>query len=470
MVNPLRIQTETTPDSLKQMSDAEMDWCARLILDEFASSESGTGCLSINPSPNTGLTHIGTIHDYYVNQSPLPSFAGQYASSNFNPGYQTFFSGFGGSFFANTSENYQGQYGTDPLRSYAPTAGYTGNTYILAYRDANTNYAGTAYGNFAAGYLIDPSVASGPTAAPTYLTEVEYQFFQDLRAADETGLVRPLEWISGQGIKSQVDASLNAAIVQAAMDRLVNDGVGRYQLAVSAPAVSGTWIAVDTITDTITDESNITYTLWRKTAEADSATEFRPIKYRTIGNQFSLIEMTDAEIELLTQRLRNQIVDTGVGQYRVQENAPSTGTWVTAGDVIRDQLSPTYVGTFSTTYGATYAGTGYQLQYQTFYSGFGGTLYAHRYTGETSYTSPNYTTDYATGYQTFYSGFGGTVFNAFFTSPNYTTDYTPTYAAEFYQAFYASAQYAGTFYQQGFVGTGADNTDTTNFNLWFRTA
>ena len=464
MANPLRIQN-TSPVSLKTMSDADMDWLVGQILSTFAGSNTGVGTLSINPSPNTGLTFIGSIYDYSVAFDPLPSFAGSYAGSNFSPSYQTFFSGFGGSFFTN-SETFAPQFGTDPLRSYAPTAGFTAETYVQAYRGNNTNYAGTAYGVFAAGYIIDPSNATTPTAAPTYYTEVEYEFFQDLQSADETSLIRPVEWVTSQGIKIQVDDSLNDSIMEACLSNLVSGGVGMYALSVSAPATPGTWSARDTITDTKTGETDIVYTLWRKTvesaAELSDDTEYRPLRSRTIGNQFSLIEFSDSDIETLVSRFRNRIVATGIGTYAVQENAPGGGgTWTSSGDTIQDQVSPTYVGTFSTTYATSYEAT-FRLEYAG---------YAHQYISPLSYTSPNYTSFFQTGYQRFFSGFGGAFFTGNYESPAYTSNFSPAYAAEFYSSFFDSPlQYAGTFYQSGFVGTAANNTPIADAKLWIRTA
>lgn len=63
MARPLRVDTSTTPDSLREISDGELAHCADLILDQFVSSNTGTGCLFVNPANTTGLTLIGTFTD-----------------------------------------------------------------------------------------------------------------------------------------------------------------------------------------------------------------------------------------------------------------------------------------------------------------------------------------------------------------------------------------------------------------------
>lgn len=277
----LKINTSTTPPSLKEASGTDYDYMTYVILNKFASSNTGVGTVSINPAVTTGLTSIGTFTDTYRN-------------------------------FA---------VGTHPAANTITTA----NTY-------------TAY--------------------------------QDLQSASET-LTRPVEF-SSSTLKEQTDTNLNADIISVALANLVANGVGSYALAGSAP-LGGTWTSQYTVIDTVNPTTTNTTYLWRKTAHASVPSTLRPLKINAT-TPISLKEMSDAEIETLTQRLRNRIVSTGLANYKLQSTTPSGGTWVTQGTVFTDTRNTISDQTYSGTYTGSYSGT-YSGSYRLFYAGFGGTLY-----------------------------------------------------------------------------------------------
>jgi len=444
MANPLKVQTATTPNSLKVMSDADMDYISHVLLTDFVSTDTGIGTLSVSPVSTAGLTAIGTWSDtswavaagvQLTSYTPVyasgATYTSQYTSANYTTAYQRFFAGFSGGFFI--SPNYTTDF-TSP--AYASGATYS----------PGTAYAPTEYGAY--------------VSTQDQLTTVANTFYQDLEEAPET-LTRPLEYDTGLNrVIQQVDNNLNASIMTNTLDRLAAFGLGSYKLQTTTPSSGGTWVAKANVTDTSSAATN-TYYLWRRTTQT-APTTIRPLKTRLNGNIYDMIEMTDVDIKTLTARFRNQIVSTEIGTYSLQTSAPGVGTWTRAGEEIDDTranaytaayvpgyttqyTSPNYTTDFTsanytTGYTSQYTSANYTSSYQRFFGGYhGGWFTSPNYTSSfqgTTFTSPNYTTD--------------------FTSANYTTDYTSTYASltETYSGTYISAVVAAK----------------TSTSLWIRTA
>lgn len=311
---------------------------------------------------------------------------------------------------------------------------------------------GTSIGTFTdtsrSGAVGDHPVVDSPTTVTTYT------FKQDITTAATESLTRPVEY-SSTGIRQQNDTQLNASIINRALNNLVASGIGSYVLQPSAPA--GTWTSIGSITNTVIGASN-TSTLWRKTG-GTAPTTVRPLKYQTSPTK-SVQQMTDAEIQSLTNRLRNRIIATGIGTYRLQTSAPTPGTWTTAGaafDDTRNTLaSQNYTGSYSGGYTGNYTGT---------YSG----AYAGNYTG--SYTRFR-SQAFAGAYAAFFNGFTPGYFTGFYTG-FFTGFYAGTYTG-FYTGFYTGT-YAGTYtgsYSGTYAGTTIQASAATisTVSLWVRTA
>jgi hypothetical protein len=226
----------------------------------------------------------------------------------------------------------------------------------------------------------------------TDITTVTYNFYQDYGTASES-LTRPVHYDAGT--KEQDDTTLNTTIISNALANLVANGVGSYALSPTAPA-GGTWVAERTIQNTTTAANNVTY-VWRKTA-ATAPSTVRPLKLNTTS-PVSVKEMSDAEIQTLTNRLRNRIIATGIGTYSVQSTAPVYGgTWVAKGTAFSDTRETTstvgYTGAYSGTYSGAYAGN-YTGTYTLFYAGSIGGYFTGTYTG---YYTGNYTGSYSGTY------------------------------------------------------------------------
>ena len=410
----------------------------------------------------------------------------------------------------------------------------SGTDYEYAVNQVLTTFAATDTG---VGTLsVNPGSTAGLTAIGTFtdtyypydqgqhpvgtsITSTTYTFYQDRQSAAES-LTRPIEF-STSAVREQDDTALNADLVATSLANLVSLGVGSYVLQPTAP-VGGTWVAKSTITNNLdVNESNVTY-LWRKTAAASVPTTVRPLKINPTS-PVSVKEMSDAEIQTLTNRVRNRIVATGIGTYAIQATTPvSGGTWTTAGaqfiDTSRTQSAIAYNGTYAGTYLGSFTGayvgtfTGnYTGSYSGLYTGSYVGNYAGGYAGNYQRTfTGNYSRNYAGAYAgsytglTRYAGFGrpgtSTVYTGSYIGTyqglvakgfvgTFTGVYTGLYAGA-YAGSYAGAyagSYAGSYnqafsgtYQQNFTGnyTGAYtgitlNNDVSNISsvyLWIRTA
>lgn len=309
------------------------------------------------------------------------------------------------------------------------------------------------------GSFTDTYIPSTPGTHPigTTPTSTTYNFYQNQGSAAES-LVRPVEYSSG--IQEQTDTSLNGAIIARSLANLVSAGIGSYQLNPTAP-VGGTWVSKATITNNLDNTtSNVTY-LWKKTAEASTPSVVLPLKINTATTPKSLIEMSDAEIQTLANRVKNQLVSTGIGTCKVQSAAPVTGgTWVTEGSQFLDTTRTTSNIAYSGAYTGTYTGV-----YTGYYSG----TYSGPYTG---FYSGTYSGNYTGAYTIYYAGrAGGTTnhtYTGFYTGAYtgyYTGYYTGTYAGNY------SGSYTG-YYTGYYTGTTLNNDSSTvsSVYLWVRTA
>ena len=258
-------------NTIKEMSNTELEYVSDLLLADFNSSNTGTGTVSVNPTSTTGLTLIGTF--------------------------------------------------TDTARPGSNTPG--------------THPVGTTINSIAT-----------------------FNFYQDLQAVTENITVRPMLNNSANDLQRMPDANVNSDFILRTQQRLVNSGtfgIGSYKLQPSAPT-DGTWVEKATLTNTLSNASNTTK-LWRKSATGSTPTTIRPLKF----DGTDLQRMTDAEIKQYTPRLRNQIRQ-GVGQYKVQTNAPTSGgTWVIAGsqfdDTVYQVANQNFTSNFSNNFSGTFTNT-----------------------------------------------------------------------------------------------------------------
>lgn len=205
----------------------------------------------------------------------------------------------------------------------------------------------TNIGNFV-DTIRDDAVGTHPTSGSTSSTT--YTFYQNRQTQSEASMLRPIG-LSTSDLGQQSDTDLNTTIISRALSQMINDGIGKYQLRASAPS-GGTWTNRGTITNSVRGASNSTFTLWQKT-NATAPTTIRPMRL----DGTNLREMSNADIETLVARLRNRINDTGIGRYAFQASAPSSGTWVAAGNSFQDTRRQVQSVNYTGTYSDNYAGT-----------------------------------------------------------------------------------------------------------------
>ena len=470
MGRPLKIQN-STPKSLKEMSNSEIEFVSHVILSDFVSTSTGTGTISVNPGDTTGLTGIGSFIDTKFTGVVIGDKLAQYVG-----GYENVY-----------QQDYSGTFDTTFLGVYVGNytrtfSGFSGPTYLGNYTG---NYTRAYLGTYSTLYTRAFSGTFSPGIGGL-LTNTDYNFYQDLRTVSES-VERPLESRSG-GIKQQDDDAINEYIIGVTNDYYLNNGLGNYVLQTTTPSYGGTWTQISTIVDT-NQTSNTNYYLWRRTDQTPPSTT-RPLKYRLNGNRYDLIEMSNTEIQTLSARFRNRIVETGVGKFVLQETAPVSGTWVQRGvdvtDTRQDVAVENFAVEYTKEYEGSYTGASYTATYQRDYAGtFDGLSYTATYSGAysgLSYEGIEYTGlfvgEYAASYDGAYTGlfdrtylglylgnYVGNYTRTFsgFNGPTYLGDYTGNYTGNYTASFQGSyvglfdgAIYAGEYdrlYQATYEGT-----------------
>lgn len=327
----------------------------------------------------------------------------------------------------------------------------------------NNSGTGTSIGTFVdttRNESIGTHPATGAVSTTTYYVK------QVTASATETITNRPLAWDSrleempDGDIDSTMDLCIDAMVAESSYT------AGQYKLQPTAPS-GGTWVSRYTLTDTAQGGNTVTY-LWQKTvASSAPSADLTPLKVFNGGN---CKQMTEAEIEQMLPVFRNRIIETGIGTYKIQTDAPSGGTWIQTGNTFadtREEVTPqNYAGNFVGNFSGNFTG---------FYTGnYGGVAFSGfttAYTGSYSGTAPysntfigtaNYSGNYAgtAPYSGVYSGpanYSGITFNPpiaysgayagnYAGSRNYAGNYESTVPGSNYTGYYSgSRNYAGTY-------------------------
>lgn len=306
---------------------------------------------------------------------------------------------------------------------------------------------GTAIGTWVDTYRSG-SVGDHPVNAYSGILENSTTVYQNLSNGSLTGTpTRPLAWDSSLGgLREMTDNEIDDNIIAKIALTIVSSGnvPGAYRLQPTAPSLDGSWVSRGTLTNTLESGTTNTTTLWQKTSRAPT-TIFRPVKFSS-----GVREMTDFEIQSLTFRLRNYIVNTGIGQYRLATSAPTSGgTWTEAGsgfdDTRRQVTDQSYAGTYQNTFT-----TSFTQNYSAQFTGAFTNTFAGSY-------QDNFTNEFTGIYQQNYAGqFTG----------NYTNTWTQAYSGAFSKLFTGafSGQYTGQYsslftgvYTKEFTGTFTGN-------------
>jgi len=246
----------------------------------------------------------------------------------------------------------------------------------------------------------DQNVGTHP--ANTTIHTENYVFRQNLSAVSPSTSARPME-IKGsgsfEGLQEMSDSDIVSNIINRVKSKIGSFGPGTYKLQPSAPS-GGTWTSVGTITNK-TVSGNNTSTLWRRT-DGITTPGTRPMKW----DSSSLKELTNTEINDLTDYFRSEIISSGIGKYQLATSAPAGGTWIQAGSGFTDDrhqranqnYSGNYTGNYTGAYTGNYTGA-YTGNYIRYYSGRNAGTYTGYYSGTyTGYYSGTYAGTYTGTY------------------------------------------------------------------------
>lgn len=214
------------------------------------------------------------------------------------------------------------------LKKFATSSG-TGE---LSINDTN---GGATVGTFTDTSRPGSDVGEHPIG--TNILSTSYTFRQDLTTITPSTAVRPFNIKYNGAVMDGLQEMSNLNIISGMISRvkakLALKELGTYKLAASNPG-GGTWVSKGTVSNDIIDAGNTTQ-LWLCTAPASTPTAVRPVEWNGTGLQ----EMSDTQIELLTDYFRQEIVDTGIGNYHLttaDANATLPGTWVIMGNAFDD--------------------------------------------------------------------------------------------------------------------------------------
>jgi hypothetical protein len=306
----------------------------------------------------------------------------------------------------------------------------------------NDSGSGTSIGTFV-DTTRNESIGTHPATGA--VTTTTYTAKQVTAAAVESITNRPLAWDSR--LEEMVDGDIDSTM-DLCVEAMVAESTytaGQYKLQATAPS-GGTWVSRYTLTDTAQGGNTVTY-LWQKTVASSAPTvDLTPLK---LFNGSNCKQMTEAEIEQMLPVFRNRIIETGIGTYKIQSDAPSGGTWIQTGNTFtdtREEVTPqnyagNFTGNFTGNFSGNYVGTANYSGSRT-YSGnyLGGGAFSGTYSGSRTY-SGNY--------------LGGGAFSGTYSgSRTYSGNYLGTGNFTGAQNYSGSRTYVGAYLGTGnFAGT-----------------
>ena len=237
MSRPLKINN-TTPKSLREMSDSDLSYLVYRVLKKFASDDTDAGSLT----SDTGDTSIGAFVD--------TKRVNTVGSHPVNPA----------SLDSTTTTIYQNR-STTAINSTRPVhwESSLNATQELSNGDFNTSVVNLCLNNLIAGgigsYRLGTAAPSGGTWVSkfsiidsTITGNTTYYIWRKTDDGVPTA-IRPIKFDSTLGgLREMSDADLDT-IVDALRERIRTTGIGQYALQVSAPG-TGTWLDLGSISDT----------------------------------------------------------------------------------------------------------------------------------------------------------------------------------------------------------------------------
>ncbi len=325
------------------------------------------------------------------------------------------------------------------LREFARIERTTPRTGDLTLLDTVGDIATTLTGDFVDTTRVNAVGARGNVTTISAVSTSTTSIYQVLTSVSGP-IVRPLCYDNGV-LKEMSDLQIFQTIIEPALNRMTNRGLGSYHFSVGAPtdlngdALPGTWTAVFSLTDryktgnisntsargfvnntvqpptasiatytvaAASENTSTTYTLWRKTDETPPTSQLRPLRWANTAERGKhIVEMSNSDILSLLIPFRNAIINDGRGRYRFQETAPTSGTWARRGDNVLDILNTIGTGSYTWGYATTYTGS---------FTGFFTSTYTGSYTRSFTGTSTAFYGD-----DGFWSGGSAATFTGFYT-------------------------------------------------------
>lgn len=364
MSRPLKIDRSTTPISLKEMTDAEIDATfVYPILLEFAADANGTGALKGASFGGASTDLRGTWSDrnrvYNVGDHGFPG-VDNITSTTYSI-YQNF-----------TLSNERDMVRPLCYRPlYTRTGGLTRNSTTVTMTNTSGiepgfEIIGTGIPDKTLVQSVNPGVSVIVTNASTVTSSSTTLSFR-------------------RCLVDMNNDDLDTYIYSRALAALANQGIGSYHLSTDAPTTpsGATWTSQFSFVDKWKPSGSATKTVWRLTSRTGlPAISARPLKFteknvNTLGDE-GLIEMTNTEIRSLVMRFKNRIIATGIGTYYFNPVTPSqAGTWAQVGESVSDLLNvmtnesyvSTYTGFFTRQYRKNFFGEYAQRFAGTIYTG-----------------------------------------------------------------------------------------------------
>jgi hypothetical protein len=250
VARPFKFDTSTTPNSIKEMTDSEMNWIAHRILNQFASSNSGRCRVRVNTGAGTSIgSFIDTKRPNAVGSHPV--------GTSVNSTSYTFYQELSGSESESTKKPLVFDTTLDGLQEASNTriaADINRRTFEImsasglgSYRLQSSAPAGGTWSNIAT--ITDTSQTGDATTKLWRKT-----------AESSPSAVRPLVFDSGlDGIRQMSDTQSNTLVAQY-INWMLSTGKGYYKAQSSAPTGGGTWVQMgDPFTDTRQQRGNVNY-------------------------------------------------------------------------------------------------------------------------------------------------------------------------------------------------------------------
>jgi hypothetical protein len=245
MSRPLKIDNNTSPISLKEMSDVDIEYITYRVLYEFANTQTGTGTLNLDGIGTNIGSFVDTSRPYNVGQHPV-----------------------GTEINTNTIVFYQDRRSVEPNPTTRPVIWNGSGIQEINNSELNDLIMFNAAikltnGGIGSYFLGTSSPSNGTWIEIDSFNDslidgsVEYKLFRKINDA-EPPAVRPFKTITN-GLREMNDEEIQA-LVNNFRDYIQTTGIGYYQLQSSAPT-NGTHVNLgDTITDTRRELGDISYT------------------------------------------------------------------------------------------------------------------------------------------------------------------------------------------------------------------